>query len=251
MEENTNILVGNRLQSIIDHYSLSPNEFAKRLGYSRADKIYNILKGKFFPSFEILMDITNMFVEVNIDYLLTGKEPMIKVVETPRVFSENESFDSIQEDGIRIFSLKTDDKRSMQRIPLYDFEAVAGLVPLFNDTAKQVPIDYIQIPNLPKCDGAIHVVGDSMYPLLKSGDIVLYKWVRDVSNGIFWGEMYLISIDVDGEEYVTVKYIQKSDQEGYIKLVSYNPHHSDKEIPINTIRALAFVKASIRINSMK
>ena len=135
-------------------------------------------------------------------------------------------------------------------VPLYNIEGTAGLVPLFVDRDSQTPIDYIHIPNLPRCDGAIYVVGDSMYPLLKSGDIVLYKQVSGIEN-IFWGDMYLLSIDIDGEEYVTVKYIQKSEREGCVKLVSQNPHHADKDVPIEKIRALAFVKASIRMNSIR
>ena len=63
--------------------------------------------------------------------------------------------------------------------------------------------------------------------------------------------MYLLSIDIDGEEYITVKYIQKADKEGYVKLVSQNPHHADKDVAIDRIRALALVKASIRMNSMR
>lgn len=74
---------------------------------------------------------------------------------------------------------------------------------------------------------------------------MLYKQVSGIEN-IFWGDMYLLSIDIDGEEYVTVKYIQKSENEGCVKLVSQNPHHADKEVPVERIRALAFVKASIR-----
>lgn len=138
----------------------------------------------------------------------------------------------------------------LQSVPLYSIEATAGLVPLFEQQELHDPINYIHIPNLPKCDGAIYVAGDSMYPLLKSGDIVLYKQLHDV-NDIFWGDMYLLSIDLDGEEYVTVKYIQHSDRAGYIKLVSQNPHHADKEIEMSRIRAIALVKASIRMNSMR
>ena len=123
-------------------------------------------------------------------------------------------------------------------------------MPLFNDRASKEPINYIHIPNLPKCDGAIYVVGDSMYPLLKSGDIVLYKQLNSL-NDVFWGDMYLLSIDIDGEEYVTVKYIQKSEKEGCIKLVSQNPHHADKDVEMGRVRALALVKASIRMNSMR
>ena len=148
------------------------------------------------------------------------------------------------------FRLRTDNSLPFQAVPLYSIEGTAGLVPLFNDRASKEPINYIHIPNLPKCDGAIYVVGDSMYPLLKSGDIVLYKQLNSL-NDVFWGDMYLLSIDIDGEEYVTVKYIQKSEKEGCIKLVSQNPHHADKDVEMGRVRALALVKASIRMNSMR
>ena len=104
-----------------------------------------------------------------------------------------------------VFTNRTDRRLPTQSVPLYNIEGTAGLVPLFLDRESVRPVDYIHIPNLPRCDGAIYVVGDSMYPLLKSGDIVLYKQVSGIEN-IFWGDMYLLSIDIDGEEYVTVKY---------------------------------------------
>ncbi len=173
-------------------------------------------------------------LNVNPDYLDTGSDPMFNA--DPAVIA---------------FPLKTDNSLPLQSVPLYSIEGTAGLVPLFTDGSKNKPINYIHIPNLPKCDGAINIVGDSMYPLLKSGDIVLYKQLHDLSD-IFWGDMYLLSIDLDGEEYITVKYIHKSDRgEGWVKLVSQNPHHADKDIEISRIRALALVKASIRMNSLR
>ena len=138
----------------------------------------------------------------------------------------------------------------LQSIPLYSIEATAGLVPLFEQKEAHNPINYIHIPNLPKCDGAVYVAGDSMYPLLKSGDIVLYKQLHNLED-IFWGDMYLLSIDIDGEEYVTFKYIQRSERDGFIRLVSQNPHHADKDVQLSRIRAIALVKASIRMNSMR
>lgn len=150
---------------------------------------------------------------------------------------------------VQRFNLKTDFDIQRQQVPLYNIDASAGLISLFKDISNQTPIDFINIPNLPKCDGAIYVIGDSMYPLLKSGDIVVYKQINDILNNIFWGEMYLISIDMEGEEYVCVKYIQKSDQDEHVKLVSHNSFHSDKDIPFTKIKALAFVKASIHINA--
>ena len=150
---------------------------------------------------------------------------------------------------VKSFSLKTDGSLPMQSVPLYSIEGTAGLVPLFADRMSVEPVNFIHIPNLPKCDGAIYVVGDSMYPLLKSGDIILYKQLSDVRD-VFWGDMYLLSIDMDGEEYITVKYVQKSDHDGYVRLVSQNQHHADKEVAINRIRAIALVKASIRMHTI-
>ena len=75
----------------------------------------------------------------------------------------------LMDKSLQAFPLKTDYAMHHQQIPLYDLEATAGLVPLFTESANNIPLDYITIPNLPKCDGAIYVTGDSMYPLLKSG----------------------------------------------------------------------------------
>ncbi len=90
-----------------------------------------------------------------------------------------------------------------------------------------------------------------MYPLLKSGDIIAYKIIHDKYTEIFWGEMYLVSVEVSGEEFVTVKYIQKSEKgEQYVKLVSENRHHQPKDVKLDKIRAISMIKASIRMNSI-
>lgn len=83
-------------------------------------------------------------------------------------------------------------KLEQQIINLYDFEATAGLRSLFDNRHANI-IDTIKIPNMLKCDGAIHIVGDSMYPLLKAGDIVFYKEMPIDLQYIFYGEMYLLS----------------------------------------------------------
>ena len=79
----------------------------------------------------------------------------------------------------------------------------------------------------------------------------MYKQVHDILGGIFWGEMYILSLRVDDEDLTLVKYIQKSDLgPDYIKLVSQNQHHASKDVLVSSIRALALIKASVRINSM-
>lgn len=188
------------------------------------------------PSFDVLQKVISANANVNLEWLLSDKGEMLKTEESSNVI-------------IREFKHKTDDMRRSDRVPLYNIEAVAGIVAIFDDLHKQKPTDYLSIPNLPKCDGAVHVTGDSMYPLLKSGDIIAYKVLNNKEN-IFWGEMYLLSIDFDGDTYITVKYVQKSEKEGYVKLVSQNQYHQEKEVPFDSIKFAALVKASIRINSM-
>lgn len=141
-------------------------------------------------------------------------------------------------------------QNGLQQVPLYDLDATSGLAELFRNPRSQTPASFISLPDLPPCDGAVYVKGDSMYPLLKSGDIVLYKQVGNAAN-VIWGEMYLISFSLNGDEYTAVKYIKKheSDQDKVV-LASYNPHHAPMEIPVRYIRALGIVKASVCFNTM-
>lgn len=231
-------MVSERVGQYIEKKGISYYAFENSLGASRGSISKAVKEGKSIGS-NVLENIMATYPDLNPVWLLTGVGEM---------FVTNEEI--VTNKSIETFRLKTDRNIESQQIPLYDIEAVAGLVPLFQDTNAQKPIDHISIPHLPKCDGAVYITGDSMYPLLKSGDIVLYKEVNDIKNEIFWGEMYLLSIDMSDEEYVTVKYIQKSEQAGYVKLVSQNKHHQDKDVELSRIKALALVKASIRINSM-
>jgi phage repressor protein C with HTH and peptisase S24 domain len=135
-----------------------------------------------------------------------------------------------------------------QQVPFYDNVASAGKVILFKDFSLSNAKGYISVPNMPKCDGAVPIVGDSMYPLLKSGDIVCYK-LKDPGN-IIYGEMYLIDWhDGDGDDYLMAKFIAKSTEKNHIKLVSHNKHHDDLEISKDNIRQLALIKLSVRFNT--
>ena len=229
-------MVSLRVGEYIEAMGISYYAFENKLGASRGSISKAVKDGKSIGS-NVLEKILLLYPNLNPAWLLTGVGSMLT--------------DGTPPPAVTTFRLKTDRAVESQQIPLYDLEAVAGLVPLFGDSRNLQPVDHISIPNLPKCDGAVYVTGDSMYPLLKSGDIVMYKVIEDIVNGIFWGEMYLLSIAMGSEEYITVKYIKQSDKEGYVKLVSHNPQHQDKDIAINKIRALALVKASIRINAMK
>lgn len=144
---------------------------------------------------------------------------------------------------IERFILRSDTVIGKQQIPLYDLEAVAGITSLF--VGEETPVEEIEIEGIPRCNGAIPVIGDSMEPILKPGEIVLYKTVPNRRGGLFFGKIYLVAFVIDGEEYITIKYVYESDRPGYYRLESENPEHPPREIPVHSVKAMAIVKASI------
>ena len=273
-KEHKNTEISERISKLIEALGIKPNAFALALGYNRSQTMYDIVKGKSAPSFDFFNKLAmSEYSEIlNMDWVLTGRGEILLSKTPEKPYKENVGFPKLRkshthpeyptgEDSFeknvadvvvdKVFKLRTDRLIDRQQIPIYDMEAVAGLVPLFADQYSQSIVEVMETTLIPKCDGGLRIVGDSMYPLLKSGDIVFYKQVHDIMHSIIWGEMYLISFDIDGDEYVSVKYLQKSDTPDHIVLVSYNEHHKPMEIHINRIRALAFIKASLRLNSLK
>ncbi|WP_199327761.1 helix-turn-helix transcriptional regulator [Dysgonomonas sp. HGC4] len=193
------------------------------------------------------------YPEVSIEWLITGKGDMLK--NEPKEYTQKEEIINTlaeSESNIKKYNFKSDYFNiNNQLIPLYEIEAVAGLNTLFSNQIDQSPIDYISVPNAPKCDGALFVRGDSMYPIMKSGDIVCYKQIKDTQNNIRFGEIYLLYIDDGDDEYLTIKYVQLSDRgKDYVKLVSQNQYHAPKDEHISHIKGLAIIKLSIRYNTI-
>jgi len=243
------------LKGVQDAYSFkTKTDFAEYLGI-KPQTISSWFSRNTFDH-DLLYDKLN---DLNPEFLFTGKGSVSlvnrNVTKVPADYNnpmeENMVMNEKHIKYARVSNLKIDRQVTQQSIPLLDIEAVAGIVPTVESIQELTPLSYISIPNLPKCDAAVTIVGDSMYPLLKSGDVVMFKIVNDFINDLFWGEMYLISLQSNGDDYIVVKFIQKSDLgPDYIKLVSQNKHHQDKDLKISKIRSLGLIKASIRINSM-
>jgi phage repressor protein C with HTH and peptisase S24 domain len=219
-----------RILYIIEYHNDTKEDFFKKIGMT-----YGNFKGsaKKTPiNSDAIVNILSIYKDINPEWLLTGKGEMLKK----------------EYDIQMIHNPPYHEPLSDEEINLYDIDAAANLQTIFSNSQQNI-IGKIKIPNLPRCDGAIYIRGDSMYPLLKSGDIIIFREVHNFDN-ITFGEMYLIDFSMDGDDYLVVKYINRSEKEGYIKLVSYNPHFDPMDIPISSIRAIALVKASIRLNTM-
>lgn len=181
--------------------------------------------------------IVENFPQYSTEWLISGRGEMLKKASTDVT-------------PLHTFTLQSDRKLESQNIPLYDLSATAGLMAIFNDNHIS-PEDYLRIPNLPPVDGAIYVRGESMTPLLKSGDIIIFKRLALSLDSILWGQIYLLSFIAGGDFFTVVKYVQKSDSPDCIRLVSHNDRFQPKDIPLSSIQALAIVKASITFHTME
>ena len=242
-----------RITELIHYYSNGKStQFAKLLGIAPSTLSSWIARNT--------IDYDLVFAKcenLSSTWLLTGKGEMLKTKSTPAHPNSQEAAASsgkvTNNKGIRpiheprCFEHKLDN----QEVYLYDFQATAGITSLFDNNTNNI-IDILRIPNMPICDGAIRITGNSMFPVLSSGDIIAYRQqtILNISD-IYFGQMYLIGYDDNGDDYVVVKIVKQSLQgDDYITLHSYNPEHPDKDIHISSIRAMALVKASVRINSM-
>ena len=132
--------MNNRVKLIRKQLNLTQEQLAQRLGVGKA-ALSMIETGKAGLS----MRNRNILVQelnVNPDWLEHGT---------------GEMFNSKPE--LHTFAHRTDTSLPLQSVPLYSIEGTAGLVPLFTRQEEFKPVNFIHIPNLPKCDGAIYIAG--------------------------------------------------------------------------------------------
>lgn len=177
-----------------------------------------------------LENVLNAFPDLNREWLLYGEGQMLR--------NELKSFDN-----------KISSKKAIRNVPVYELTATAGFSNIYND-CKTEAIQYLTIPNLPPVDGALYARGDSMSPLIESGDIVVFKKVELSPLNILWGNIYIVSYTLDGDNYTVLKYIRQSSRNGYIRLESFNSRYDPQEIPAQAVTALALVKASVTFHTI-
>lgn len=232
---------GIMVEKLVDYFSNGNKAaFAKQLGVS-PQTVHSWIARNTFDSELVFAKCDGL----SADWLLTGEGPMLRSEDGIR-FEE-----TIQRAPVRLHRISgksRDTVVSEQSVPLYGVEATAGIMAQ-GDMSDYI-IDHISIPHMPKVDGALVVTGDSMYPIIKSGDIVLYKVFQDFRH-IIYGQMYLVSVIMEGDTLVLVKYVYKVEgADDFILLVSENKHHEHFKVPLSSVRSLALIKGSIRYHVM-
>lgn len=212
MDAKSNLLI------FIKEKNLSKTDFYKKTGLSNGflDKGGSVTSAN-------LETILNTFPEISLDWLVTGRGPMLR--------SDLPAAHPATEPGAGI--------------PLIPIEAVAGLPtddPVgtrFIDCAHYIIPDFANL----NVEYMIRVSGSSMYPKYSNGDILACRRVHDV---LFfqWGKIYVI----DSSQGALVKRVFQDEDPDRILLVSDNrEHYPPFSIPKSDIRSLSIVVGVIRL----
>ena len=233
-----------RLELIISELRLSPLAFSRKLGYSRADKIYNVLNKKNKPSFDILADITINFELVNIEWLLTGVgEPFknSKKVDAHHLTDSNYTVADKSEHSI-LPKCITVDSDNHENIVMLDVMAAAGYPSNIDNPEYLLEQPAFSIPR-PEFQGAtfrgFQVSGDSMEPTLPNSSWVFAMAVDD-PDLIKDGLVYVVVLK---SGVVVKRVLNRLKEREELILKSDNSTYPIKPVPRDEILEVWAVKA--------
>ena len=213
-----------KIKELRNEKKLGSGAFADLIKVDRSQ--YSKLEsGKLAPTVSQIMEISSIF-NVSIDWLLTGKEPMLKT-STPVAIA-----------------VKGSDIKG-KPIPLVNEGAAAGFGSASFAISEQDVKDYYIIPKFKylTVDFMIEIHGSSMYPKYNSGDIIACTILRD-RKFIQWNKCHIIATREQG---ILCKRIRPSDKTNCITAVSNNKEYQPFDIPEDDITGIALVVGVIRL----
>lgn len=217
--------VNQRINIVVREKEKTQRVWAEKMGIS-PQYANQLTKKDYNIGMDVIRKILDLYPDINPTWLIIGEGDMYKekqyVIPSP---------DHNLSDG--------------PGIPVFEVQAAAGRVELYNDMNQQKPVGFVQIPGFEDCDFALPVWGDSMYPALKNGSYIIGKWITDV-NSIAWGETYY----VEWEDYRMVKVMVRGSSDEEILLCSINNTEVSKgrlkyapiRVKMDHIRKIAIIK---------
>lgn len=226
-----------RILQFIDYKGITKNKFYTETGIANG-----VLDKKSGLSMETVEKFYNVYPEINLKWLITGKGNMINRIE-----QKDGSNSTLSDDAKEIYSPKL--------IPLYDGVITAGQMEV-DMTPLSEPVELIDAGDwFRDATAAMRIHGDSMSPNYHSGSIAALKEVKDKTL-LIYGEDYVI----ETLEYRTIKRIQRGAKANEILLCSANNERWEDgsergrliyepfPVEIDNIRRIFQVLGSVRRN---
>ena len=178
--------------------------------------------------------------DVNTHWLLTGRGEMLKTNGTTRYESRPAVPISSCEDTDNQATNQIKDTKRLQTRPRIPFEAAAGSLSIAVDSIQEDQCERLPvIKSLPKYDFTIIARGESMAPVIESGDELACRFNTE-STFIQWGRTYVLDTTVG----IIVKRI--FDNGEYIVCRSNNPEFPEFPVHKKEIYHMALVVGLVR-----
>lgn len=206
-----------RIKKIAEYYSVSNRRFAETIGLPQTTISSLFVRGS-EPNVSIIKSILNVYTDISPEWLIIGNGEMLKS-DKPTVDAQPQQITN---------------RNAIKYYPSVN-GSMGGIE--FLDNPDESSFDII-LPGFSDCKFAINAFGDSMFPVIKSGQVVLLmEWEESF---IDWGHIYLV---ITKNGYRAIKYLKPSSQEGFVKCESENKESSPAfEVEVNDIHKLFLVK---------
>lgn len=177
-----------KISRIIDYYGLkNVSELSEKLGYSSPEKLNRLKKEGAKPSLDILNDISNLFEDLSGDWLISGKEPMIKSQVTPGALKEERA---TYHNTPQIITV---DSHNADNIVLVPMKAQAGYLKGWGKPEFIKKLPTFRMPGLNNGTFRMfEVYGNSMFPTLPDRSYVVGEFVENWVTGIKDNRLYVI-----------------------------------------------------------
>lgn len=174
--------------------------------------------------------ILTCYPQLSADWLLTGKEPMIKKMPQKKAV---------------VSGLVSETGEAEKRIPLVHEKVAAGFGSADFSIAEADVKEYYIIPKFRynHVDFMIEVSGISMMPHLHPGDVIACSIIRD-SKFLQWNRCHVIATREQG---LLVKRLKEGSDSEHLLAVSDNADYPPFEIPKEDITGIALVVGSVSL----
>lgn len=208
-----------RLEQLLDGESLSVTAFSQALGYDKPEKVYRLFRSdEAKPSYDMLLDITNKFVNWNMEWLISGKGDKYKTT-LPGKKSK------VEVPSLHLPPVEID--KDLVKMPVLELQFAAGasaITPEYLETAHVVflPKTWLKRGKTYACG---RVKGNSMAPtLLDSGYVIIRLLDKGEWDGMANEEVFVV-VSKDGNlANAQIKRVKnRFKQRNFIVLMSDNP----------------------------
>jgi len=206
-----------RINKMAENEGLGLTSLESKIGASKG-----VLSRAFAKNTDIqakwISKIVENYPRYNSEWLLTGKEPMIKGQAIKRV-------------------------DNIIGIPLVSQEVAAGFGnENFSIKEEDIQACYV-VPDFNGIDFMIRVKGSSMYPKYSSGDVIACRILKE-RNFIQWNKTYVVATKEQG---MICKRLLPSKKKDNIQVVSDNKDYPPFDIPEKEITGIALIVGVIRL----